>query len=328
MAYNNCMASKNETPLLGVYLITGTDELKRQTVLDRLRKRLEKECDLSLNSDTFNGENAEGIDIVSACNTLPFASDIRLVQVNAVDKLKKADTDQVIAYIESPSPTTVLVLVASGVAKNTRLYKAVSKIGKNAIIDCAPIKRNELPARVRAMATTHGIAITPAAANALIDAVGENTVALDSSLAKLALSHVGADPVTDSEVALIVPRSAQAKPWEFIDAFSERNATKCLALRQRLDSTSPHVLLSMCVTRIRELVAAQSLYARGQGSALASYLKVPDWRVRNHARWAKGFTEQELRDALVSSMKAEQAMKSGTDPESAFQDWYLSVVAR
>ena len=128
------------------------------------RDRVEKEGDLSFNSDTFNGENATGGAIVSACNTLPFASNVRLVLVEACDRLKRDDQDAVIAYLESPCPSTVLCLVASGLAKNTRLYKAVTKVGKNAIIDCAPPKLRELPAKVRAMATSHGAVITESAA--------------------------------------------------------------------------------------------------------------------------------------------------------------------
>lgn len=328
VAYNRAMAEKNATPLLAAYLVSGTDELKRQTVVTRLQKRISQEGDLSFNHDTFNGETAEGSDVVAACNTLPFASNVRLVQVNAADRLKKADLETITEYLSQPCTTTVLCLVAQGFAKNTRLYKAVAALGKNAVIDCTPVKRSELPAQVRAMATSHGITLTPSAANTLVDSVGESTIALDSALRKLALAHAGTDPISDGEVAALVPQTAEAKPWEFVDAFSERNVLKCLKVRDRLESTSPHALISMCTTRIRELIAAQSFDARGQRGSLAGYLKVPDWRVRNHFRWASGFTSAELRDALFSVAQAEQSMKSGSDPEDVFQDWYLGVIRR
>ncbi len=324
--YNEPMADTGKQPLLSAYLVTGTDELKRQTVVKRLRARVEEEGDISFNFDSFNGESAEGEAIVSACNTLPFASTVRLVHVEAVDRLKKADQDQIIAYLEQPSATTVLCLVASGLAKNTRLYKAVAKLGSQAIIDCTPPKLRELPAKVRAMATSHGAVITDSAASLLVDLVGENTVALDAELRKLALAHRGSDPINDSEVASLVSRTAEAKPWEFVDAFSARNMQKCLQLRSRMESTTPYALLAMCVTRVRELIAAKSLANRGQSGALASYLHVPDWRVKNHALWARGFTDAELVDALATARAAERAMKSGTDPEDAFLHWYLGVV--
>lgn len=65
------MASKKNNPLLPVYLISGEDELKRETVVKRLRKRISTYGDLAFNSDVFAGEKATGEEIVAAANTLP-----------------------------------------------------------------------------------------------------------------------------------------------------------------------------------------------------------------------------------------------------------------
>ena len=117
---------KQEAPLLPVYLIVGEDALKRDTVMKRLRARLSSMGDLSFNADEFDGETAQGGDIVTACNTVPFASPVRLVEVRAADKLKKADAEQLVSYLGSPNGSTVRALVAEKLAKNTRLYKAVA----------------------------------------------------------------------------------------------------------------------------------------------------------------------------------------------------------
>lgn len=323
------MKQSNKTKeLLCAYLIVGEDELKRETVLKRLRQLLEKMGDLSFNSDVFNGEVAEGQEIVSACQTLPFASDVRLVQVNNVEKLKKADQEELISYLSDPNSSTVLALVAQKLAKNTRLYKAVQKIGKTAIIDCAPFARKDLGNAIRSMAVSHGVTFTPGASAALIDLVGTNTVALDSEIKKIALAHRGADPVTDGEVMSSVSRTAEIKPWEFVDAFSSRNAKRCVYLLHRMNKTSPYALLAMCVTRIRELITAKALTGRGEGTALAKVLKVPDWKVKNHRQWSKNFSNSELVVALRHARDTEKAMKSGADPEDAFLQWVLITLKK
>ena len=318
-------AQKTDT-LLPVYLVVGEDELKRRTVLDRLRKRLERRGDIAFNSDEFDGAVATGEAVVAACNTVPFASDVRLVQVDAADKLKKADADALIDYLGDPSPTTVLALVATKLAKNTRLYKAVAKHGKSAVIDCSPIKRSELPRTVRSMAVTHGFTMTDGAARALVAQVGESTVALDNELKKIAVAHRGNDPVSEHEVLEMVARTAEVKPWEFVDAFSARNAPKALWCLGRMESVSPHALLAMCTTRLRELITARALVDRGTPHALASVLKVPDWRVKNHVTWARGFTSAELRAALKGAALAERAMKSGANADERFLLWALEVM--
>ncbi|MFR4803646.1 MAG: DNA polymerase III subunit delta [Eggerthellaceae bacterium] len=92
------------------YLINGEDELKRETVLKRLHARIAKLGDIDFNHDVFHGESASGDDIVSACNTVPFASDVRLVVVHAADALKKSDAEALVTYLSEPSPSTVLCL--------------------------------------------------------------------------------------------------------------------------------------------------------------------------------------------------------------------------
>ncbi len=319
---------KQEAPLLPVYLVVGEDALKRDAVMKRLRARLAAMGDLSFNSDEFNGETAVGDDVVAACNTVPFASPVRLVEVRAADKLKKADAEALVSYLSSPSETTVLALVAEKLAKNTRLYKAVAAHGKTAVIDCAPLKRYELPKTVRAMAVGHGVTLTEGAANKLVDLVGEDTVHLDNELKKIALAHRGADAVNEHEIMGLVTRTAEVKPWEFVDAFAARDAGKCLLYLGRMESVSPHALLSMCTSRLRELVCARTLIERGNPRGVAAALKMPDWRCKNHATWARGFSGAELRRAIVAARDTERAMKSGADPDAAFLDWVLQVTVR
>ena len=323
------MATKTkQDALLPVYLVVGEDALKRDAVMRRLRARLSSLGDLSFNSDEFAGETALGSDIVAACNTVPFASSVRLVEVRGADKLKKADAEGIVAYLDAPNETTVLALVAEKLAKNTRLYKAVAKHGASAVIDCAPVKRYQLPKMVRSMAVGHGVALTEGAAAKLVELVGEDTVRLDGEVRKIALAHRGADAVNEHEIVAMVGRTAEVKPWEFVDAFSARDARKCLLYLGRMGSASPHALLAQCTTRLRELVCVRALVDRGNPRGAAAALKKPDWQVKNHVAWARGFTAEELRRALVSARDAERAMKSGSDARTAFLEWVLAVVAR
>ena len=316
--------------LLPAYLVVGEDELKRDRVLKRLRARVSSLGDIDFNSDVFDGATCAGEDVVNACNTLPFASDVRLVVVKGVEQMKKASLDALAAYVKEPCETTVLALLATKLAKNTALYKSVAALDKQAVIDCAPLKKYELPKTVRSMAVTHGFTMNDAAAVRLVDLVGENTVRIDAELKKIALAHRGTDVVGVSEVEALVARTSEAKPWEFTDAFAARDARACMTVYRKLDSTSPHALLGMCITRLRELITCQGLISRGQGGTdnLAAKLGVQSWRVKNHATWARNWTPAELRHALVSARDAERAMKSGSDPETTFLMWALESIRR
>lgn len=335
LRYNGRMTKPATEPLLPAYLVVGEDALKRAAVLKRLRARVAEFGDLSFNSDELDGEFVEGSAIATSCNTMPFASELRLVYLRNADKLKKADSEVVVAYLKEPNPTTVLALEAEKLAKSTRLYKAVASVGKKAVIECAPLKKHELPKTVRAMAVGHGVAFSEGAARKLVELVGENTVHLDSEIRKIALAHQGSDAVTEAEVEAMTARTTEVKPWELVDAFSARDLRKCVLCLERMESTTPHALIAMCTTRIRELMCAQSLARRGNGHAAAIAHElgertgrgVPEWRVKNHSAWARKYGAEELRAALASARDAEQAMKSGSDPKAVFTDWLVGVLA-
>ena len=127
-----------------VYLIYGDQDLLLERALEQLKRSVGELADLDFNSETFDGENANADEIIAACNTLPFASERRLVVVRNVDKMGKDGTDALVKYAENPAETTILALVAKKLAKNTRLYKAVDKLG--GLIERAAPKASEYPA--------------------------------------------------------------------------------------------------------------------------------------------------------------------------------------
>ena len=330
MTYNRAMPIKQSQAaesLLSAYLIVGEDELKRRRAIERLRKRIAAYGDLDFNHDVFSGNRATGTDIAASCNTLPFASDLRLVEVNDAEKLKKADVDILVSYLSAPSPTTVLAIISPKLAKNTRLYKAVAELGSKTVIDCMPLKRYELGKMLRSMAVGYGFTLTDSAASKLVELVGEDTIRLDQELCKISLAVQGQDPVTPRDVESLVARTAEAKPWELVNALSERNLSKCLTFLH-LMSESPIRLISLCVSRLRELACAKALEQRGQGNLLAQTLGFPAWRVKNHAQWARNYSEQELRHAFIEARDCERTLKSSSNSQHAFEDWLISTVVR
>lgn len=311
--------------LIAAYLMVGADELKREFLVNRLTDRVAKLGDIDFNKESFVGSAATADEVVGACNMLPFMSEKRLVVVKDLDKANKALTEALVEYLANPNETTVLACTATKLAKNTRIYKAFAKVDKKTVVSCEPKAKRDLPAQVRNFALSHNVTITPQAAQLLVDMVGESTVHLDTEIKKMAAALGKGAEITAQHVEQYVTRVAEVKPWEFVDALADRDAARAMVLFNRLNDDSPFGLLSMSVNRLRELLVAKEV---GGGSALAAALGVPDWRVRNHSRWASRFTEQELERALVSAADLELAMKTGADKVSVFTKWTLDICAR
>ena len=313
--------------LLPAYLIVGADELKRDAAVRRLRSRVPADM-ADFNLDELDGASLEEPgQLISSAQTMPFCADFRLVIVNGAGELAKPVSEAVVSYLADPNPQCVLCLVAEKLAKNTRLYKAVAKVGPHSVIDCAPLKRWELPPYVVKLAQKRGLSMDNAAAQELVERVGESTVALDNQIATLAQLVGDAGRIILADVEANVAQIAEVSPWAFADAVCERNAPRAMEMLNLMKAPSLVFLHSVLVGRLRELICAKSLDARGAASGLARELGRQSWQVKNHVRWSRAFGEEELVELLGQAAVCERALKGSQDSEAAFARFVLAMAS-
>ena len=313
--------------LLPAYLIVGADELKRDAAVRRLRSHVPADM-ADFNLDELDGASLEEPgQLISSAQTMPFCADFRLVIVNGAGELAKPVSEAVVSYLADPNPQCVLCLVAEKLAKNTRLYKAVAKVGPRSVIDCAPLKRWELPPYVVRLAQKRGLSMDNAAAQELVERVGESTVALDNQIATLAQLVGDAGRITLADVEANVAQIAEVSPWAFADAVCERNAPRAMEMLNLMKAPSLVFLHSVLVGRLRELICAKSLDARGAASGLARELGRQSWQVKNHVRWSRAFGEEELVELLGQAAVCERALKGSQDSEAAFVRFVLAMAS-
>lgn len=313
--------------LLPAYLIVGADELKRDAAVRRLRSRVPADM-ADFNLDELDGASLEEPgQLISSAQTMPFCADFRLVIVNGAGELAKPVSEAVVSYLADPNPQCVLCLVAEKLAKNTRLYKAVAKVGPHSVVDCAPLKRWELPPYVVKLAQKRGLSMDNAAAQELVERVGESTVALDNQIATLAQLVGDAGRITLADVEANVAQIAEVSPWAFADAVCERNAPRAMEMLNLMKAPSLVFLHSVLVGRLRELICAKSLDARGAANGLARELGRQSWQVKNHVRWSRAFGEEELVELLGQAAACERALKGSQDSEAAFARFVLAMAS-
>ena len=304
--------------LLPAYLVVGPDELKRDQTLRRLRARVDGPfADFNLD-EVQAAPDLEPATLVDSLNMLPMGGALRVVIVRDAEKLPKPVQEAVIAYLADPNPACVLALVAAALAKTTRLRKAVAKLGAQSVIECPAPKARDLPPYVQRLARSHGVTIDLDAASELVARVGDSTTLLDTQVSTLAELLGGSGRITRALVEEHVARVAEVKPWDLLDALSARDLARSLELVRLVDGSALG-LLSLVTGRVRELICARSLAARGQGrpEQVAAELKRQSWQVKNHVRWARGFAEGGLEHALAECAATERALKSGANPQTA-----------
>jgi len=324
------MSDNADKQLLPVYLFAGSDGLKRESLLKRLMARVGQDCDITLNAQFFDAaQSLKPGEVLDACTIMPFLSPLRLVIVKSAEKASKQVLDALVEYLKSPCETTILVLEAEKLAKNSRLITAVKKVDERAYIDCSEKKRSELPALVQTMARTRGIELTHDAANRLIELVGTSTIALDKEIEKLTgyVTAFGRVRASRGDIDAVVTRSVERSPWELADAFANRSHGKALAILDELGSESPVNLLSLCVMRLRDLISVKALQERGftTESAIAAQLGRAEWQVRPLIRAARAYTAAELRGLLIQAAEVDRKMKDGYNAQLLLATFLLKA---
>lgn len=320
------MASADLGDLKPVYLIYGSEPLLLERAEKRLRDRLAAVADLDFNLDVFDGGSASADDVLNAANTMPFMSDRRLVIVKDVDKMDSAATERLTDYAKDPAPYTCLVLVATKVAKNTKLYKAVA--GSGVAFEYAAPKRNEYAGEVVRLLKERGRRITPAAAQILVDIVGRDLRRLDTEADKLVAFVDGAESVSESDVRSVAANSGETSVFELTDAVGDRDTTRAIRVLGRLlGSETPLMAHAMLARHVRAMIGARALSDRGMSpDAMAPEIGMPPWQVRNVVRQSQRFSALELSRALQGLAACEEEMKtSPTDAGLVIERWIIAT---
>lgn len=320
------MAVQQIEDLKPIYLIYGKEQLLLERALRRLKDRVGAVADLDFNFDTFEGESVDAATVVAAANTLPFASERRLVVVLNVDRMSKAQQEALAAYAEDPAPSACVVLVAESVPKNSRLYKAVEAHG--VVAEYKAPKRAEYPAWVTELFASRGRTISAEGARALVTAVGHDLRRLEIEAEKV-IAFAGERTTLGAEdVEAVVSATAPASVFELLDALGARQCGPALEVLDDLVASGESILgiHALAVRHIRSLVGTRALLDRGESlAAVQREFGLPDWRARKLLEQARRFTADELARALRSAADVERAMKSGEDERVVFETWLAEV---
>lgn len=324
------MAVKTIEALKPVYLIFGDEELLLDRALRRLKDRIGEVADLDFNYEAFDGESADASAVVAAANTLPFASDRRLVVVRNVDRMAASNQAVIAEYAKDPAPSACLVLVAKKMRRDSRLFKAVDALG--GVAEYKAPRKGEYPGWVVELFASKGKRITHEGATALVRAAGRDLRRLETEADKM-LAYAGErSELTREDVESVVAETAEASIFDFLNALGAR---ECASALERLDDLLADGqdlagVQAMTVRQLRTLISTRAILDRGGSKdAVVREVGMAEWQARTAIEQAQRFTAVELSRALRDSAGLEARMKSGQgEPRVLFEVWLTRLCHR
>lgn len=233
---------------------------------------------------------------------------VRQAQDLAADTVK-----EIKAYLTAPAEEISLVLVHPGGAKGKGLLDAARKAGAQEIACPKMTKPADRLAFVRGEFRTAGRSATPAACQALVDAMGSDLRELASACTQLAADVEGA--IDEAVVARYYTGRAEASSFTVADrAVEGRTAEALEALRWSLSTGVAPVLISSALAQgVRAIGKLASAPPRLGPGELARELGMPPWKVDRVRQQLRGWTPDGVAAAVRAVAAADAAVKGGGD---------------
>ncbi|MFL5582553.1 MAG: DNA polymerase III subunit delta [Gemmatimonadaceae bacterium] len=243
------------------YYVFGDEELLKDDAVKALVDGAVDPATRDFNLDVRRGAELDAEGLLSLVGTPPMMAERRAVVVRDVGALKKDVRGALERYLARPAPETVLVLVAPAGAKPDRVLQE-----RATSIEFEALRGDRVPKWIAHFARTElGVSITPAAAELLQGAVGNDLPRLASELDKLA-SYAGGGEIDEHAVQDVVGVRRGETLGDFLDRVLQRDAAGALGLVDHILSqpktTAVQVVMALA-TQTLAVAWGQARFARG-----------------------------------------------------------------
>ncbi|MGH3741120.1 MAG: DNA polymerase III subunit delta [Micromonosporaceae bacterium] len=250
---------------------------------------------------------------------------MRVVVIRDAQDAKKPMTSALLEYASDPADDVCMMLAHAGGAKNKALADGFRTAGAD-VVTAARITRHRDRVKfvideVRAL----GGRCPEAAAEVLVSAVGSDLRELAAACAQLTADHGGR--LTTEAIHRYYRGRAEVSGFTVADAAVVGDVPGALeALRWALAvGVDPVPIADALADGVRTLSRVASA-GRGNPYQMASSLGMPAWKVEKAQRVARGWTPQNLAQAMHVAADLNAAVKGGSDDrEYALERAVLAV---
>lgn len=225
-----------------VHLLKGSDDVLLGEALSQLLDQLVGSDDRSLLVDEFDLDVVKLGGAIDSAQTPPFLTDRRIVVVRHFGRFSKADdVKELVAYLEDPLDSSVVVLVGEKAAKPPSdsgepaaqsprlppaLTKAVTAAGGE-IVDTDPQSKN-MAGWVADQFSAAGLDVDGAVRNRLVGSLGDDAGSLVGLIEVLKGAYGPGTRLGLEEVEPFLGSAGGVPPWELTDAIDSGDVPAAL----------------------------------------------------------------------------------------------------
>ena len=293
-----------------MYLLYGDEAYLKKQYKDKLIKALVAEGD-TMNFSAYEGKGINPKELIDLAETLPFFAERRVILVENSGFFKNS-CDDLAEYLLEPAASTCFLFVEEEVDKRSKMYKAVAKAGK--AVEFGTQNEELLTRWILSRLKKENKNITGNVMQLFISKTGTDMGNIDRELEKLLCYTMGRDVIKAEDVEAITTEQTQNKIFDMVNAIAEHEQKKALDFYYDLLTLKepPMRILFLITRQFQILMNLKDMGSKGfDQSTIASKVGIPPFAVRKNQAQAKGFTTEQLKQAIRDGVELEESVKTG-----------------
>lgn len=313
-----------------VYLLQGTEMYLNKLFKTEITQQIIKTEDDLLNYSSFDLDEIPLQQALAEAETLPFFGEYRLVFIEhpmfltserKVPNGIEHDLESLTHYLENPSPTTILVIIAAfeKLDERKKICKLLKK--KATVIGTNPMKEIEIRKYIHHSIENEGYSIQPKAFEKLIQLTDLKLSSIMGELQKLFLFSAETKVITLESVENLVPKSLEHNVFDLVSEVLSGNSTKvmCLYNDLLLQGEETIKLNGILLNQIRLFLQTKILSSIGyQQANIVETLKVHPYRVKLALQQIRSFELNKLKELFDELVENDYRMKTETMDKELF----------
>ena len=282
-----------------VYLVTGEENYYIDLVSDYFEENIIDNSFRDFDQTVVYGRDVSMAQVVSLAQRFPIMSPVQLVLVKEAQGIDIKEWDRLVAYLEHPQTTTILVFCYrhKKIDKRTKAYKAIEKKGvvyeKNKLYD------NQVPDWIAKVVSQNGYSITQRAAMLLTESIGNDLAKIYNELSKLFILIAKGGVINEDVIEQNIGISKDYNVFELQAAIGRRDVVRCNRIVNHFAANPKDNPIQMVLPNLYNYFIKVMLYHQLTDKSQApSVLGVHPFFVKDYETAARNYTLGKLASCI------------------------------
>ena len=310
-----------------VYLLYGEEAYLKKQYKDKLKNAMADPED-TMNFAAYEGKNINPKEVIDLAEKLPFFADRRVILIEN-SGFFKGSCEDLAEYMKQIPETTRFIFVEEEIDKRSKLYKAVKSAGK--IVEFTTQTEELLTRWILSRLKKEGKNITGSVMQLFLSKTGSNMGNIDRELEKLICYCMDKNVIEAADVEAVTTEQTTNKIFDMVNAIAEHDQKKALDLYYDLLTLKepPMRIMYLISRQFQILLNIKDMSGKGFDNAtIAKNAGIPPFAVKRNMAQARGFSMQQLKQAIRDGVDFEESVKTGRMNDQMAVELFIVTYSR